>query len=854
MRHWLTSLSCRAAGLLIGLLMGTAIQTAHAQTYVADTSAGVATTYPWIDISSTGTQVPLADDTVSAPVSIGFTFTYGSTAYTTVQIASNGMLQFQGTSTAYIDAALPMNGASGKPSIDGVMLPLWDDLQPESTGTLIRYRTTGTAPNRVFVVSWITVPYYCYNRSGTNCDRDNQTITTSATFQVQIYEQGQFVYRYGVVDGAGGAHTTAATLSNAGGASIGYELSNSDYTQFSFQTAAVPNNTTILWRRPSAAPGGFNAFDTTTASGSITGTIHTKIAGSAFSVAVVALNTAKTALATTFAGDVKVELLNASDNSGALSASTNCRSTWTSVLQTTTVNFAAGDAGRDNVSFTDNNAWRDVRVRMSYPATGTATVVACSGDNFAIRPASFSGSSFTVTDATSTTTGTSRTLANGTAVGGNVHKAGQPFTIRATAVNAQATPATTTNYVGAPTATVSACAGTACTATFGTLSVSLTAVAGVINNTTAIYNEVGAFTLQLNDTSFASVDGADGSSASEITISSPAITVGRFVPDHFDVALLVTPVLKTFNDAACATRSFTYVGQPFGYASAPQATVLARNAAGTTTANYTGARWKISASDVAQAYSPLSPTSPGLDVTAATAPSLTSNNNGTGVIAASTTDLLKFTRSATTPLAPFNAAISLTWGVSDTSESAVTGNGTIATTTPLVFSSIAFDAGNLFRYGVLKLGSGYGSELNNLPVSVEAQYWNGSDFVTNSADQCTSLPTNAMAMSNYQRNLTACETGLASATLRLSSGRGFFTFIKPGSGNGGSVDLSLQLGAVASGSTCVGTGGAATASAAANMPWLQGKWNAAANYDQNPTGRASFGQYKSPMIYLRESF
>jgi len=30
-------------------------------------------------------------------------------------------------------------------------------------------------------------------------------------------------------------------------------------------------------------------------------------------------------------------------------------------------------------------------------------------------------------------------------VGGNTHKAGLPFTVRATAVNAQATPATTTN-------------------------------------------------------------------------------------------------------------------------------------------------------------------------------------------------------------------------------------------------------------------------------------------------------------------------------------------------------------------------------------------------------------------------
>ncbi len=831
-------------------LCGTA---ARAQYYVADSSAAAQAAYPWIDISTTGTPLALADDAVSSTVSLGFNFSYGGTTYTGMKVAANGMLFFSTTSTDYFNSPLPLNGGansngSTEPNIDNVMVPLWDDYQPDSSGTYIHDRTSGTAPNRVFVISWLAVPYYCYNTKTTNCDAQHQTITTSATFQVQIYEQGQFVYRYGVVDGAGDNHTSSATYSNPNGGTVGYELTSADYVQFAYQTASVPNNTTILWTRRSSAPGGFNAFDTTTASGAITGNIHTKVAGSAFNLAVVALNTAKTAVATTFTGDVKVELLDASDNSGAVNAATNCRSTWTTSLASTTTTFAAADAGRDTVPFTVANSYRDVRVRMSYPSTGTATVIACSTDDFAIRPASFA--SFTVTDADWATAGTTRSLSNATAVGGIVHKAGQPFTVRATAVNGAAV--TTTNYAGTPPTTVSACAGTACTATFGTLSLSVAATAGVINNTTATYNDVGAFSMQLNDVSYASVDASDGSTAAEMTISSPVIAVGRFVPDHFDVQLLVTPVLKTFNNAACSTRSFTYVGQPFGYTTTPQATVLARNAAGTTTGNYSGAMWKLTTGSITQAYSPLTPTSPGLDVSGATVPSITSNNNGTGVLAASSTDLLKFVRSKSTPLAPFNSAISLAWSVSDTNENAVTGNGNITTTTPFSFTGIAFDSGNNFRYGVLKLASAYGSELNNLPVGVEAQYWDGTRFATNAADQCTSLPTAIVAMSNYQRNLAACETGLTSATLRLSSGRGFFTLTKPGSGNSGSVDLGLQLGAAASGSTCVGS--TATAASAANLPWLQGKWGTATSYDQNPTARASFGQYKSPLIYLRESF
>jgi hypothetical protein len=67
------------------------------------------------------------------------------------------------------------------------------------------------------------------------------------------------------------------------------------------------------------------------------------------------------------------------------------------------------------------------------------------------------------------------------------------------------------------------------------------------------------------------------------------------------------------------------------------------------------------------------------------------------------------------------------------------------------------------------------------------------------------------------------------------------------------VDISLQLGTSATGSTCVGTGSSATAASAGSLTWLQGKWSGS-SYDQNPSARASFGQYKSPLIYLRESF
>ncbi|MEO6145609.1 MAG: DUF6701 domain-containing protein [Sulfuriferula sp.] len=600
-----------------------------------------------------------------------------------------------------------------------------------------------------------------------------------------------------------------------------------------------------------AAPGGFNAYDSSTAAGAITGFITTKVAGSSFQLDLIALNTARNAILAAFTGAVKVELLDSSAG-GALDAN-GCNAAWTTI-QTLATNpiFAAANNGRMTVAFQENNAWRNVRVRITYPATGTATAVGCSTDNFAIRPAGFSGVS--VSDANWSAAGTARALYNTAASGGNVHKAGQPFTIGATAVNGLGN--ITGNYAGTPAASVTACLlPTGCTA--GALSPgSWSAVSGTVASNTALYNETGAFTMQLVDSSFANVDANDGTpqNCTGGYVCSGFLNVGRFVPDHFSVTTSNTPQLKTFNDTTCTSRSFTYIGQGFGYVTAPQSLIIAQNAAGATTQNYSSSLWRPTA---AYAYSSPSGT---LDTGLTTLPTVTSNNNGTGSENVSSTDLLAYVRSLTTPQAPFNANISLNLSVSDTSEASVPGNGTISTTTPAVFngtgSGIAFDSGNLFRYGRLRLSNAFGSELLDLPIPAEAQYWNGNVFVTNAADNCTTITATSIAMGNYLPNLSACKTAV-SVTGRLSNGKSStLKLVKPAAGNNGSVDLTVNLGAAATGQTCVAplptTQQAVTA---ANLSYLQGKWSGT-NYNQNPQGRATFGVYKNAneFIYMREMY
>lgn len=588
-----------------------------------------------------------------------------------------------------------------------------------------------------------------------------------------------------------------------------------------------------------SAPGSFNAFESGTAAGAISGVIRTRIAGNPFSLDVVAISSG--AQASAFNNAVRVELLGNTTPGIALDAN-NCPVS-SSVLQTVTPNPTIS-GGRSTVGFAAvSNAWKDVRVRISYPAT-SPSVVSCSTDNFAIRPARFAN--VVVSDADSVTAGNARTLANIAANGGIVHKAGRPFRIAATALNAAG--GVTSNYADAPAASLTACVLPAAGCTLGALTPGAwTAAAGTVTTSSARYSEVGAFAMRLTDTSFAAVDAADGSTVVERTIESAVFDVGRFVPDHFVLTTASTPQFKTFNDTSCGTRSFTYVGQPFGYLVLPQATITAKNATGATTLNYAGALWKLAAADATQTYTAASGS---LDTGVLGTPTVTASSGGTGTLTTHADDVIAFVRS--TPVAPFAAAIDLSMGIRDLAETGVAGNGSIETATPAVFANIAFDAGDAIRFGRLVLANAHGSELLGLPVPIETQFWNGSHFIRNTADACTQFSANQVTLSNWRRDLNPCETSVTLSG-RFNAGRGSLRLSAPGDGNTGSVDLALNLGVTGSGNACVG--GASVAAAGAASSWLQGAWNGAA-YDQNPAARASFGLYRGSrsLIYMREMY
>jgi len=705
-----------------------------------------------------------------------------------------------------------------------------------------------------------------------NGQNDTASVTAHATPSVNTtYSNTMIITSYGV-----GATSTWSPppgmneTANLQGGSQAFEMSwvlqatpASNISKTATSSSTGYGNAHILALR--RVLGSFNGVETATSA--TTGVIKTKIAGTSVSLDIAALNAAKDLIAPAFVGTVGVEVVDASDISGGTLVGENCRSTWTLIQTLSDLTFVPADNGRKNISFTVPNSYRNLRLRMTSPA-GAPAITACSSDAFAIRPNTLA--SFAVTDTDWQTTGTPGarvfnllTFAATTPI----HKAGRPFSVRATAVNAAGTPATTTNYTGAPTATLTACVGAACTATFGTLTLGATFVAGQLTSDVASYDNVGSITLQLVDSDFASVDAADTTgdcTASGRYVCSATLDVGRFVPDHFAVALN-TPSFGT----ACTAGGFTYLGQPLNYTTAPVITVTAQGLANNTTTLYAGAWSRITNSTLMPAtqlsrYSRFDAlgggNTPALDPTglpATTAdPVIGTFTAGVGALTFGSGTGLRFARA--TPVAPFNADIALALNVIDADSVAYAGNPA-AFGTATAGNGIAFGSGRQMRFGRLALRNANGSQLVPLPVQVEAQYavtaGAGIVFITNKDDSCTSLANNNVQMSSFTANLAACQTAVSGGGA-LSSGRTRLLLPPPGNANNGSVLLTANLGTSSSGTTCTSVGGGTVSAAGASRTYLQGNWAGSATYADNPSARATFGTFKGSeeVIFIRENF
>jgi hypothetical protein len=84
---------------------------------------------------------------------VPFPFRYWGAPVSSVNIASNGFINFDGVTSASTSGAIP-----DRSTPNGVVAAYWLDLLTRETGVCIA--TLGAAPNRRFVVQWADAAYY----------------------------------------------------------------------------------------------------------------------------------------------------------------------------------------------------------------------------------------------------------------------------------------------------------------------------------------------------------------------------------------------------------------------------------------------------------------------------------------------------------------------------------------------------------------------------------------------------------------------------------------------------------------------------------------------------------------------
>ena len=289
------------------------------------------------------------------------------------------------------------------------------------------------------------------------------------------------------------------------------------------------------------------------------------------------------------------------------------------------------------------------------------------------------------------------------------------------------------------------------------------------------------------------ISGGDYLGAGDVT-GTVSGKVGRFIPDHFDtVVIQAAGVPMACPDGLCPAtyNGIVYSGQPF------TVTVTAKNASDAITANY-NATTGFAKSTLLAPYGALGAATAVSGAGALGVASVTAFAAGTLTEA---TEKYTFT---TTPTNPTNIYINASDGEASSRR---TSNPT----------TTSIEGGVRVVSGRINIPNMYGSERLQLPLTATVQYYNGTNWATSLTDSVTSLTALGSVIQTDVPSLTPCPA-MTIATSSIVAGVGTITLPKPGL--------------------------ACSANIKGNGP----------SYLPNAPARATFGIYKSPLIYRRENY
>lgn len=465
------------------------------------------------------------------------------------------------------------------------------------------------------------------------------------------------------------------------------------------------------------------------------------------------------------------------------------------------------------------------------------TSTQCSRDGFTIRAASF------VVTSTPTSAAT--------------QAAGVNYTMTATAVNAAGS--TITTYTGTPVLTTTNMTDWRGSGyTIGTFSGSFGAAVAGVSSSSFNYGDFGQLSIPagaINDSNYVTTGGAGDVASNDCVANSSSnvangsgqygcnignqtvVSTPSFIAHHYAVTHTITP--------ACNNK-FTYFGQPFNF----RMTVDALNAAGARMTRLTASapnkptmsitQWNSGGATINPVTIPAANLVWSEDTTYGTSNGgeyFTSTTTSTpytlGAIAVTTTRPAGLSSASAAP--PDYESFVLRTTSSD-------ANITLCNAAVVGASTTCDSAVTALRYGVLKLNDGMSTSLTPATVQISAQYWNGSKFVTNTDDTCTTINFNPGTIASS----TATKPIAKNASTTLSSGVGALMLSATLASN-----LAIRLGG--SDNNCVSATSGSVSVPNALSGYL-GSLSCSSSYDKDPSSGITFGTLRSTYIYRAEKF